>query len=151
MKTAVTKPAEAVREWFVIDAEGKTLGRLAVTIADLLRGKGKPNFSPYMDAGDFVIVTNADKIMISGKKADQKKYHHHTQHPGGFKTVTYKQMLATHPERIIEKAVKGMLPKNKLGAELYTKLKVYAGTTHPHAAQQPKPFAVTEKGQRSYE
>jgi large subunit ribosomal protein L13 len=151
MKTAVTKPADVVREWFVIDAEGKTLGRLAVTIADLLRGKGKPNFSPHLDAGDFVIVTNADKIHVSGKKADQKLYRYHTQWPGGFKTTTYKHMLATHPERIIEKAVKGMLPHNTLGAELYTKLKVYAGASHPHAAQQPKPFTVTEKGQRSYE
>jgi len=150
MKTAVTKPSEVVREWYVIDAEGKTLGRLAVAIADLLRGKGKPTFSPYMDAGDFVIVTNADKIVVTGRKAEQKKYHHHTMWPGGFKTITYKKMMATHPERVLEKAVKGMLPHNKLGDKLYTKLNVYAGPNHPHAAQQPKPFNVTEKGQRAY-
>lgn len=150
MKTAVTKPAEVVREWYHIDAEGKTLGRLAGAIADLLRGKGKPIFSPAVDCGDFVIVTNADKVVVSGKKADQKVYRHHTMYPGGFREITYKKMMATHPERILEKAVKGMLPKNKLGDAMYTKLKVYAGDTHPHAAQQPKPFAVTEKGQRAY-
>jgi len=151
MKTAVTKPAEVVREWFHIDAEGKTLGRLAVTIADLLRGKGKPTFSPSVDAGDFVIVTNADKIAVTGKKADQKLYRHHTMWPGGFREIAYKKMLETHPERILEKAVKGMLPHNTLGKAMYTKLKVYAGAAHPHAAQQPKTFGLTEKGQRAYE
>ena len=151
MKTAVTKPAEVVREWLHIDAEGKTLGRLAVTIADLLRGKGKANFAPYLDCGDFVVVTNCEKIKVTGRKAEQKTYHHHTGFPGGFRTETYKKMLAVHPERILEKAVKGMLPHNKLGAVLATKLKVYAGANHPHAAQQPKPFTVTERGQRAYE
>ena len=150
MKTAVTKPAEVVREWYHIDAEGKTLGRLAVTIADLLRGKGKAIYSPYMDAGDFVIVTNADKIIVTGRKAEQKVYRHHTMYPGGFKTETYKRVMAAHPERVLEKAVKGMLPHTRLGDDMYGKLKVYAGPNHPHAAQQPKPFALTEKGQRAY-
>lgn len=149
MKTAVTKPHEVTRDWYHIDAEGKTLGRLAVAIADLLRGKGKPNFDPSVDCGDFVVVTNAEKVVLTGRKLDQKVYRHHTGHPGGFRQVGVKKMLDTHPHRVLEKAVRGMIPHNKLGDRVYTKLKVYAGAEHPHSAQQPKTYEVTEKGERA--
>ena len=149
MKTAVTKPQEVTREWYHIDAEGKTLGRLAATVAELLRGKGKPSFDPAVDCGDFVIVTNCEKVVLTGKKMEQKLYRHHTGHPGGYREVAVRKMLDTFPERVVEKAVRGMIPHNKLGDQIYTKLKVYAGPEHPNAAQKPKPYELTEKGERA--
>ncbi len=133
------------REWFVVDAEGQTLGKLAVVVANVLRGKHKPTFTPHADAGDFVVVINADKIQVSGKKRDQKQYNRHTGYPGGFRSQTFRQLQAKHPERIVEKAVKGMLPHNSLGRQLYRKLKVYAGAQHPHEAQQPKNLSLNYK------
>lgn len=125
------------REWFIVDATDKVLGRLATRIATVLRGKHKPSFTPHVDTGDFVVVINADKIALTGQKADQKYYKWHTGYPGGYRTRTYKQMLEKHPERILEHAVKGMLPKNKLGRQMFKKLKVFAGSEHPHSAQKP--------------
>lgn len=142
MKTFSAKASEVNKEWYIIDATGLTLGKLAVRAANVLRGKHKPTYTPHVDAGDFLIVTNAEKIVVSGKKAEQKVYARHSGYPGGFRTVTYKKMQATHPERIIEKAVKGMLPHNRLGRQLIKKLKVYAGDQHPHQAQQPKPLGL---------
>jgi len=140
--TYSAKKQDTIPEWFVIDAEGVTLGKLAVQVASILRGKHKPTFTPHVDTGDFVVVTNADKIQVSGKKSDQKLYRHHTGFPGGLKTRTFKEMLEKHPTRIIEKAVKGMIPHTRLGRQQIKKLKVYAGTQHPHEAQQPKPLTV---------
>jgi large subunit ribosomal protein L13 len=137
MKTYQPKAGEIDRRWILVDAAGQNLGRLAVQIAWLLRGKGKPSFAPHMDVGDFVVVINAEKIEVTGKKLEQKAYYHHSQYPGGIKEVRLKQVLSETPERAIEKAVRGMLPKTKLGDALFAKLKVYAGPTHPHAAQQP--------------
>lgn len=143
--TYSAKKEDTQREWFVVDAEGQTLGKLAVVVANVLRGKHKPTFTPHADAGDFVVVINADKIQVSGKKRDQKQYHRHSGYPGGFRTQTFRQLQAKHPERIIEKAVKGMLPHNRLGSQLYRKLKVYAGAQHPHQAQQPKSLSLNYK------
>ncbi len=130
------------REWYVVDATDKRLGRLASEIAMVLRGKNKAYFTPHMDTGDFVIVVNADKVAVTGRKRSQKIYRRHSGRPGGMKTETFAQLQQRIPERIIEKAVKGMLPKNSLGRQLFTKLKVYAGPTHPHAAQKPKELNI---------
>jgi large subunit ribosomal protein L13 len=137
MKTYQPKAGEITRRWILVDAEGQTLGRLATRVADLLRGKGKPIFAPHLDTGDFVIVVNAEKLSVTGKKLEQKTYYHHSQYPGGIKAETLKTRMGGKPERVVESAVRGMLPKTKLGDALFTKLKVYAGPTHPHAAQQP--------------
>lgn len=138
MKSYVAKPLEIERKWYVVDATDKTLGRLSTEIARVLRGKHKPIFTPHVDCGDYIIVVNAEKIKLTGNKENQKVYRHHTGYMGGLRERSYKEMLAKHPERIIEKAVKGMLPKNSLGRQMYTKLKVYAGPEHNHAAQKPE-------------
>lgn len=140
--TYSAKKQDTIPEWFVIDAEGETLGKLAVQVASILRGKHKPTFTPHVDTGDFVVIINAEKIQVSGKKSDQKLYRHHTGFPGGLKTRTFKEMLEKHPIRIIEKAVRGMIPHTRLGRQQIKKLKVYAGAQHPHEAQQPKPLTV---------
>jgi large subunit ribosomal protein L13 len=142
-KTFSAKPAEALKErvWWVIDAEGKPLGRLASAIAMVLRGKNKPTFTPHVDTGDFVIVVNAQKVKLTGRKLEQKEYVRHSGEPGGFRREPYGALLQRKPELPITKAVKGMLPKNTLGRELLTKLKVYGGPDHPHAAQKPQPLA----------
>jgi large subunit ribosomal protein L13 len=136
-KTYVTKPAEVQRDWFVVDAEGKTLGRLASEIARILRGKHKPIFSPSVDCGDFVIVVNAKKIRVTGRRLDQKIYYHHSGYMGGLSEISLRDQLDRYPNRVIESAVKGMLPKNRLGRQMIKKLKVYADADHPHQAQQP--------------
>ncbi len=138
MKTYTVTPADIVREWYVVDAKGKTLGRLATEVARLLRGKHKPIFTPHMDCGDFVIVVNADKIRVTGRKMDTKLYYRHSGYPGGFKAVRLRDQLAQFPTRAVELAVRGMLPKGRLGRAIYKKLKVYASETHPHEAQKPK-------------
>jgi large subunit ribosomal protein L13 len=137
MKTYLPNVKEIQRRWVLVDAEGQTLGRLATRVANMLHGKDKPTFTPHLDVGDFVVVINAAKIGVTGKKLQQKKYYHHSQYPGGIKETTLGKLLAQKPERVVEKAVRGMLPKTKLGDALFGKLKVYAGATHPHAAQQP--------------
>jgi large subunit ribosomal protein L13 len=136
-KTYVTKPAEVQRDWFVVDAEGKTLGRLASEIARILRGKHKPIFSPSVDCGDFVIVVNAKKIRVTGRRLDQKIYYHHSGYMGGLSEISLRDQLDRYPNRVIESAVKGMLPKNRLGRQMIKKLKVYEDADHPHQAQQP--------------
>ena len=136
------KASEIQRDWLVVDARGQILGRVATQIAHLLRGKHKPTWSPHVDGGDFVIVLNAADVRLTGSKAQQKVYYRHTGYPGGLKATPYKLMLARYPERVIKFAVKGMLPKNRLGRRLLKKLHVYRGPTHPHAAQQPKPVAL---------
>jgi large subunit ribosomal protein L13 len=141
-KTSVTKPAEIEREWWVVDAKGLTLGRLASKIAPILKGKHKPIYAPNIDAGDFVIVLNADRIHVTGKKMDDKKYYRHSGYPGGLTTTSLRDMLKKSPERVIELAVRGMLPKNPLGRKMLKKLKVYAGNEHPHQAQQPKKLEI---------
>ncbi len=138
MKTYYAKPGEVQREWLLVDAEDKVLGRLATQIADILRGKNKPTYTPHTDTGDFVIVINADKVKVTGKKMTDKVYYHYTGHPGGLKSETLQEAMAKHPERVIERAVRGMLPHNRLGDKQFTKLKVYAGPEHPHQAQQPR-------------
>ncbi len=140
MKTYSQKASEVQRDWYVVDAANQTLGRLATQIAVLLRGKHKPTFSPNLDGGDFVVVVNAEKVQLMGRKPDQKMYYRHSGYPGGFKAIPYKRMMANHPDRILRFAVKGMLPKTRLGRQQLLKLKIYAGPTHPHAAQQPKVF-----------
>ncbi len=137
MSTFVAKPAELERKWYIVDAEGQTLGRLSTAIARVLIGKNKPEFTPGVDTGDYVIVINAEKVVLSGNKALQKTYFSHSGYPGGMKLTSYANMMQKHPERIIETAVKGMLPKNSLGRSMYKKLKVYAGSEHEHTAQQP--------------
>lgn len=137
MRTYTPRASEITRAWFIVDAEGQTLGRLATRIATVLRGKHKPTFTPHLDMGDHVIVINADKIVLTGSKAEQKLYHAHSGFPGGLRSVPFATMLERKPTQIVEAAVKGMLPKNKLGRQMGTKLKVYAGAEHPHAAQQP--------------
>jgi large subunit ribosomal protein L13 len=141
-KTFVTKADAIEREWWIVDAEGQTLGRIATQIAAILRGKNKPTFAPNTDVGDFVIVVNCEKIVVSGNKLDQKMYYRHSGYPGGLTAVPLRRRLAKQPNRVIEAAVKGMLPKNALGRQMFRKLKVYAGPTHPHAAQNPKPLEV---------
>jgi large subunit ribosomal protein L13 len=138
MKTYSQKASEVQREWYVVDAANQVLGRFSTQIATLLRGKHKPSYTPSMDDGDFVVIVNCEKIKITGRKADQKIYYRHTGYPGGIKATPYKMMLAKHPDRILRKAVKGMLPKGRMGRKLLTKLRIYAGPEHPHAAQQPK-------------
>lgn len=137
MKTYLTKPAEVERQWYVVDAEGKNLGRLASQIATLLRGKHKPIYSPSVDCGDYVIVLNAGKIAVTGRRLDQKTYHRYSGYPGGLSTMTLREQLEKHPTRPLELAVKGMLPKNALGRKMIKKLKLYTGSEHPHQAQQP--------------
>ncbi len=138
MKSTVAKPLELERQWYVVDAKDKVLGRLSTEIAKRLRGKHKPIYTPHVDCGDYIIVINADKVKLTGNKENKKVYYRHTGYMGGLKEVKYKEMLEKHPERIIEKAVKGMLPKNSLGREMFRKLKVYAGSEHNHAAQKPQ-------------
>lgn len=147
MKTYSAKPGEIERKWWVVDAEGKNLGRLATQIAVVLRGKHKPQFTPHVDTGDFVIVVNASKVALTGQKSEKKMAYRHSGYPGGLKAVTYGRLLATRPERAIEKAVAGMLPKNSLGRAQLKKLKVYAGPEHPHAAQKPQPFEINQVAQ----
>ena len=146
MKTYSQKESEVQRDWYVVDAADQTLGRLATQIATLLRGKHKPTFSPNLDGGDFVIVVNAEKVHLTGRKTDQKMYYRHSGYPGGFKAIPYQRMMARHPDRILRFAVKGMLPKTRLGRRQLLKLKIYAGPTHPHAAQQPKPYQPRPRG-----
>ena len=138
MKTHVTKEADITRKWYVVDAEGKHLGRLASEVAKVLRGKHKPEFAPNVDTGDFVIIINAEKVVLTGKKLEQKVYRRHTGHPGGLKETVYKIFMKEHPERAVEKAVKGMLPHNHLGKEMAKKLKIYTGPEHKHQAQMPE-------------
>lgn len=142
MKSYMAKAETVERKWYVIDAEDQVLGRLATQIATLLRGKHKAEYTPFVDTGDYVVVINADKIRVTGKKAQQKLYRRHSGYMGGLKEVPYEQMLEKHPERILEAAVKGMLPKNSLGRKMFKKLKVYAGPDHPHAAQKPEVYEV---------
>jgi large subunit ribosomal protein L13 len=137
-KTFVTKASDIHQEWWIVDAKGKNLGRLATQIATILRGKHKPTFAPNTDVGDFVIVINCELIEVSGKRLDDKVYHRHSGYLGGLKTISLRDQLAKHPDRVLGLAVKGMLPKNSLGRSMFTKLKIYAGESHPHAAQKPK-------------
>ncbi len=141
-KTYLPNPQTVKQDWYVVDAADQRLGRLATEIAMILRGKNKPEYTPHMDAGDFVVVVNAEKVVVTGKKSSQKLYRRHSGRPGGMKTETFEHLQARIPERIIEKAVKGMLPKNNLGRQLFRKLKVYAGPEHPHSAQQPKELTI---------
>ncbi len=145
MKTFVATPQNRQRDWVVVDASGQTLGRLATQIADRLRGKFKPEYTPHCDVGDFVIVINAEKIAVSGKKRTDKLYHRHTGYPGGLRTRTLNEMLERQPEEVIRKAVKGMLPRNRLARQQLRKLKVYAGPEHPHEAQQPTELEITTR------
>lgn len=141
-KTYNAKPGEIQRDWYVVDADGRTLGRLATQIADTLRGKGKPQYTPHVDTGDFVVVINAEKIHVTGQKLDQKMYHRHSGYPGGLRSRTLRVQLERRPTEVLRKAVKGMLPKNKLAARQLVKLKIYAGPEHPHEAQAPKQLEV---------
>jgi len=144
MKTYTAKPGEVTREWYLVDADGQTLGRLATLIADTLRGKRKPQYTPHVDTGDFVIVVNAEKIQVTGNKLDQKRYYRHSGYPGGLRSRTLREQLERRPTEVLRVAVKGMLPKNRLARQQITKLKIYAGPEHPHEAQNPKPL---ESGQ----
>lgn len=147
MRTDYLKVEEiaAQRQWFVVDARDQILGRLASQIAQILRGKTKPGFAPHQDLGDFVVVINAEKVKLSGKKEGQKTYFHHTGYPGGTRFTSFREMIKTHPDRVIENAVRLMLPKNALGRKMIKKLKVYAGENHPHQAQNPKPLKISQK------
>ena len=138
MKTFMASPSTIERKWYVVDAENMTLGRLASEVAKVLRGKNKPIFTPHIDTGDYVIVVNADKVKVTGRKLDQKVYYHHSEYVGGMKEATLREMMAKKPEKVVELAVKGMLPKGPLGRQMYTKLYVYAGPEHKHAAQKPE-------------
>ncbi len=142
MKTFTAKPAEVRRDWFVVDAEGKTLGRLATEIARRLRGKHKAEYTPHVDTGDYIVVVNAEKIHVSGNKAAAKQYYRHTGYPGGLRSMNFEKLIDHAPERVLEIAVKGMLPKGPLGRAMHKKMKVYAGTEHPHAAQQPQALNI---------
>ncbi|MCL2768640.1 MAG: 50S ribosomal protein L13 [Solirubrobacterales bacterium] len=142
MKTYVATPSDRERNWFVLDANGKTLGRLATQIAELLRGKRKPAYTPHIDTGDFVVVINAEKVAVTGNKRAEKRYYRHSGYPGGLRSRTFEQMIERRPEEVIRLAVKGMMPRNRLSRKQLTKLKVYAGPAHPHAAQQPKPMEI---------
>ncbi len=142
MKTFSAKPESVERGWFVVDATDKVLGRLASEIALRLRGKHKPEYTPHVDTGDYIVVVNAEKVHVTGRKASNKMYHRHTGYPGGLKSETFEKLVSKAPERVIETAVKGMLPKGPLGRSMYRKLKVYAGPEHQHAAQQPKPLKI---------
>ena len=147
MRTYTPKPGEITRAWHVIDATDVVLGRLASQTAILLRGKHKATFAPHVDTGDFVIIVNAEKVVLTGAKAEQKKAYRHSGYPGGLTAQTYADLLDKHPEKAIEKAVRGMLPKNSLGRQQLTKLKVYAGAEHPHAAQKPQPYTISQVAQ----
>lgn len=138
MKTLSAKPESVKRDWFVVDATDKTLGRLSTEIASRLRGKHKPEYTPHVDTGDYIVVVNAEKVAVTGKKASDKVYHKHTGYIGGLKSITFEKLIDKAPERVIESAVKGMLPRGPLGRAMFQKLKVYAGAEHPHAAQQPQ-------------
>ena len=140
MKTWNAKPGEIQQSWYLVDAEGQTLGRLATRIADTLRGKGKPQYTPHVDTGDFVVVINAEKIQVTGNKLDQKRYYRHSGYPGGLRSRTLREQLERRPTEVLRVAVKGMLPKNRLARQQITKLKIYAGPEHPHEAQNPKPL-----------
>lgn len=142
MKSYMARPLSVERKWHLVDAEGRTLGRLATEISTVLRGKNKPQYTPHIDTGDFVVVVNAEKIVVTGKKAEQKVYRRHSQRPGGLKEVSYEQMLERKPEEILRKAVRGMMPKTRLGRAQFRKLKLYAGPEHPHEAQNPQPYEV---------
>ena len=142
MKTLSAKPESVRRDWYVVDAAGKTLGRLSSEIASRLRGKHKPEYTPHVDTGDYIVVVNAEKVKVTGNKSTEKVYHHHTGYPGGIKSISFAKLIDRAPERIIEKAVKGMMPKNKLSRSMMTKLKIYAGGEHPHSAQQPTPLDI---------
>lgn len=144
MKTFSAKAHEVKRDWFVIDASNKTLGRLATEISRRLRGKHKAEYTPHVDTGDYIVVTNAEKVTVTGRKFKEKMYYRHTGHPGGIKSISFDKLQEKNPTRIIELAVKGMLPKNPLGREMYRKLKVYVGSEHPHTAQQPKQLEIEE-------
>jgi large subunit ribosomal protein L13 len=143
MKTYNAKPGEITRDWYLVDADGQTLGRLATRLADLLRGKGKPQYTPHVDAGDFVVVVNAEKVAVTGNKLDAKMYYRHSGYPGGLKARPLREQLARRPEEVLRKAVKGMLPRTRLGRQQLTKLKIYAGPDHPHEAQAPKQLEPT--------
>jgi len=138
MKTYSAKPETVQRDWFVVDAEDKTLGRLAVAVATRLRGKHKPEYTPHVDTGDYIVVVNAEKVVVTGKKATDKIYYSHSGYPGGIKDINFQDLIAKAPEKVIQSAVKGMLPRGPLGREMFRKLKVYAGSQHPHLAQQPQ-------------
>lgn len=142
MKTYTATPNTIKRDWYVVDATGKTLGRMAAEIARRLRGKHKPEYTPHIDTGDYIVVVNAEKVRVTGNKLQDKIYHHHTGYPGGLKSISLEKQLVKAPERVIEAAVKGMLPKNPLGRAMYRKLKVYAGPEHQHAAQQPQSLEI---------
>ena len=144
MKTYSAKPGEITREWYLVDAEGKTLGRLATQIADTLRGKRKPQFTPHVDTGDFVIVVNAEKIQVTGNKLDQKRYYRHSGYPGGLRSRTLREQLDRRPTEVLRVAVRGMLPKNRLARQQITKLKIYAGPEHPHESQNPQPLTLEQ-------
>jgi large subunit ribosomal protein L13 len=142
MKSYMARPLEVERKWHVIDAEGQTLGRLATEIARLLRGKNKPQYTPHVDTGDFVVVVNAEKIVVTGRKAEQKVYYRHTGYPGGLRETSYETMLERKPTEILRKAVRGMMPRTRLGRQQFRKLKIYAGPEHPHEGQAPEPYEV---------
>ena len=142
MKISTVRPQLADRRWYVVDAEGKTLGRLATQVARVLRGKHKPTFTPHLDMGDYVIIINAEKVQVTGRKLETKQYYSYSRHLGGLRAVLLSTQLATHPDRVLIHAVRGMLPKNRLGRAMIKKLKVYAGSKHPHAAQKPEPLDV---------
>ncbi|ASK34888.1 50S ribosomal protein L13 [Alloalcanivorax mobilis] len=142
MKTFSAKPESVKRDWYVVDASGKTLGRLATEIASRLRGKHKPEFTPHVDTGDYIVVINAEKVAVTGKKATDKMYYRHTGYPGGIKETNFENLISAKPSMVIEKAVKGMLPRTPLGRAMFSKLKVYAGTEHPHTAQQPQQLEI---------
>jgi large subunit ribosomal protein L13 len=144
MKTYTAKKGEIAREWYLVDADGQTLGRLATRIADTLRGKGKPQYTPHVDTGDFVIVVNAEKIHVTGNKLDQKRYYRHSGYPGGLRSRTLREQLDRRPTEVLRTAVKGMLPKNRLARQQLNKLKIYAGAEHPHEAQAPKPLTLED-------
>ncbi|MBC7473549.1 MAG: 50S ribosomal protein L13 [Candidatus Sericytochromatia bacterium] len=147
MKTFMPTTDTRGREWVHIDAEGKTLGRLASAVADILRGKNKPTFTPHLDCGDFVIITNADKIKVTGNKLKDKIYHRHSGYPGGHKQINLEKLLKTHPDRVLEKAIKGMLPHNRLGDAQYGKLNIYNTPDHPHVSQKPRTLELSDKGE----
>ena len=144
MKTHVTKPNEITREWWIVDADGVVLGRLASEVAKRLRGKHKPSYSPHLDTGDHVIIVNASKVVLTGGKLNDKQYHRHSGYPGGLRSVPYSKLMAERPDIAVEKAVKGMLPSNRLGRAMLKKLKVYSGAEHPHAAQGPRPLDIKD-------
>ncbi len=142
MSSFIQKPAEVERKWYVVDAEGKTLGRMASAVAAILRGKNKPTYTPHVDCGDYVIVINADKVAVTGKKRQEKIYKRHTGFPGGLRELTFEELMEKHPEDVVKHAIKGMMPTGKLGRQMYKKLKVYAGPEHNHAAQKPEPLDI---------